>query len=150
MRRIPSIRASFEADCRRLGWKCTIQRFAVYQAVCGNTEHPTVDMVCQSVREIVPGISADSVHRILDNFAQAGLIQRMEGLSCLHYDSEVKEHAHFVCTQCGRIEDLPTSIRSAVLPQIRSLGHVSDIRLIGLCRHCAQRNKSPSRTRRSA
>ncbi len=140
------LRNAFETDCKRLGWKCTIQRFAVYCAVQGNTEHPSVDMACQRVQKMLPGISADSVYRILNDFSAAGLIRRMDGLSCVRFDCNTEKHAHFICAQCGKIADFPPHTRFALPAITESFGNMRDIelRLIGICHDCAHgtHNKS--------
>ncbi len=91
--------ASFTALCKKHCWKRTAQRRAVFTYLCGNREHPTVDTVWRRVRTTVPDVSLDSVYRILDDFAGAGVIRRLEGAKVIRYDADTRPHEHFVCSR---------------------------------------------------
>lgn len=130
--------AEFESLCKKAGWKCTVQRFAVYRFIRGNTTHPCVEAVWKAVRRQIPAISTDSVHRILKDFAAIGIVRQMDGLACLRFDCNPTKHAHFVCSECGKILDIPST---DAIPLPRSCKHFGEIegfeiRIVGRCREC--------------
>ena len=130
--------ASFSALCGKHGWKRTVQRRAVFTYLCGNREHPTVDTVWRCVRATVPDVSLDSVYRILDDFAGAGVIRRLEGAKVIRYDADTRPHEHFVCSRCGRIDDFACVDADLVTAQCRDFGRVDvvEVTVHGVCHAC--------------
>lgn len=128
----------FTSVCRAQGWKRTVQRRAVWNCLCGNREHPSVEMVWQKVRGSIPDVSLDSIYRILDDFAAAGIIRRLEGSKVIRYDSDTKPHEHFICTECSRIFDFAYVEQERVGSLCREFGSVESVELTvrGMCRMC--------------
>ncbi|MBS1371193.1 MAG: transcriptional repressor [Lentisphaeria bacterium] len=136
----------FSTICRKIGWKCTTQRLAVYDFLRGNLTHPDVDAVWAAVRSAVPTITRESVYRILNEFSEMGLIGRLDHIDNARYDSRVGAHGHFICEKCGRISDFDWPEGAAIPPEMLS-GKVShmEIRLVGLCGQCAADGSGDSR-----
>lgn len=123
--------------CREIGWKCTAQRLAVYEFLNGNLAHPDVDSVWNAVRGSLPTITRESVYRILNEFAEKGIIRRLDHIDNARYDSRTEPHGHFICESCGAISDFEWP-QGAPLP-LESLPktiHHMEMRLVGVCARC--------------
>lgn len=128
----------FAEMCRRISWKCTSQRMAVYEFLKGNLDHPDVDTVWAAVRESLPTISRESVYRILNEFAEKEIIRRLNHIDNARYDSRTDAHGHFICTKCGKIMDFDWP-EGVAIPNGTQSGKVihKELRLVGICNECA-------------
>ncbi len=135
---------SFAAICREQRWKRTIQRRAVFNYLCGNREHPSVESIWHGVRAAVPDVSLDSVYRILDDFSSAGLIRRLEGMKVIRYDPDTRPHEHFVCSRCGRMDDFTCLDPDWVSEHCHGFGQIDSVELTvrGVCRLCLEKDHS--------
>ena len=129
---------NFPEFCRQNGWKCTSQRVAVYEFLKGNLSHPDVDTVWNAVRRHLPAITRESVYRILNEFADKGLIARLDHIDHARYDSHTGAHGHFLCSSCGEIADFDWPPEMTLPPEMRrrDLIHM-ELRLVGICPRCA-------------
>jgi len=134
----------FRDVCRKLGWRLTALRFAVYRVLKGNKEHPVVDDVWNAVKRESPGVSRDSVYRILNDFAAKKLIGVLDRADVVaRYDSNPERHDHFFCEKCGRVFDFEVAdLVERVEPFASQQGQVEyvEARVRGVCRECL--NKS--------
>ena len=129
---------AFSSICRERNWKRTSQRRAVFNYLCGNREHPTVETVWRGVQTVLPDVSLDSVYRILDDFSDTGLVKRLEGAKVIRYDADTGSHEHFICSECGRMHDFAYLNADQVAEMCGSFGRVDSVELTvhGLCRDC--------------
>ena len=126
----------FPGFCHEHGLKCTAQRMAVFSALRGDRAHPSVDNIWENTKKRIPTITRDSVYRILNEFAEFGLISRLDALSAARYDTWTSPHAHFVCERCGAITDYPLP-RGIELPEdMPEVRHHLELRVTGLCEKC--------------
>ena len=134
---------TFREICRKNGWRLTRQRLAVYSFISGNRTHPGVDEVLAGVRPSVPALTRESVFRILCEFAEAGLVARLDHLSQARFDSCTKTHGHFICSSCGRIVDidLPDGFRPVPPPKGATVS-ACELRMTGLCGNCRRKGKT--------
>src|SRR5712691_10336081 len=80
---------------------------AVYEALQGDHSHPSADEIYQRVRRTLPRISLGTVYRNLQRLVEEGRIRMfLLGERVARYDPIVTEHDHFICQQCGRVEDV--------------------------------------------
>ena len=87
--------------------KYSRQREAIKTYLEGRTDHPTADMVYTAIREIYPNISLGTVYRNLTLLAQQGEILKIScGESSDRFDAKTMPHYHFICEECGQVEDL--------------------------------------------
>lgn len=130
--------SAFRDVCRANNWRRTAQRRAVFVNLCGNRDHPSVETVWHLVQNELPDVSLDSIYRILDEFAAAGLIRRLESNRCLRYDPDTDPHAHFSCISCGRLYDFPCPEAKAIATSCRHLGDAEtvEVHVRGLCEDC--------------
>src|SRR5215469_9222267 len=84
---------------RGRGGRLTPQRMAIYEAVVGQTTHPSVEMVHAAVRARFPGVSRATVYTTLDLLAELGFIQEVGG-RVRRYDGRAGRHVNLVCERC--------------------------------------------------
>jgi len=129
----------FPAFCREHGLKCTAQRLAVFSAVRLSRKHPSVDETMEKVRKTLPTVTRDSVYRILNEFADLGIITRLDALSAARYDTVLGPHAHFICEKCGAITDYPLPAEQPIPEGMPSERHHLELRVTGVCDKCRKR-----------
>lgn len=97
---------AFRARCHEAGLKVTPQRLAVYQVLVEMDQHPSAEMVFQSVRRIHPNVSLDTVNRTLLTLREIGAAFVVEGSGdAKRFDANLGNHQHFKCVKCKRIVD---------------------------------------------
>jgi len=85
----------------------TKQRGAILRVLQSTDTHPTADWVYQEVRKEMPNVSLGTIYRNLKTLVEMGEVQELSyGSGYTRYDGKAHDHYHFVCEQCGRIEDL--------------------------------------------
>ncbi len=92
----------------RKGRRQTEQRRAVFDALMAKADHPTAVEVFMRVKGRLPSISLATVYNCLDTLVECGVVRMV------HRDREpsrfcanLQDHAHFFCTNCGSVTDLP-------------------------------------------
>lgn len=127
----------FKEICAKHGWKCTAQRLAVYNFIAQNFKHPGVNEAWDDIKQKLPTVTRESVYRILNEFAEANLIHRLDHIDSARYDSQVGAHGHFICEVCGEISDFNWP-QDASIPQELLSCNVShmEIRIVGHCPKC--------------
>ena len=120
----------------------TIQRRVVLEALDGRTDHPTVETLFEEVKERLPGTSKATIYRSLETLCQFGLVRRVaHPFSAVRFDPNVEHHHHFICDECGCIEDVPAEEVSGELPEWSDRGdlsvHETSLVFRGYCQGCA-------------
>lgn len=93
---------------REKGLKVTPQRLSIYGILMETTEHPSAEKIYTEIREHMPSISFNTVYKTLGSLAESGLIKKLV-VEENHYrfDADISPHAHFLCVQCNKLEDVP-------------------------------------------
>jgi Fe2+ or Zn2+ uptake regulation protein len=118
------------------------QREQIYNTVLSSKSHPTADEVYSATKELIPDISLGTVYRNLRLLVGQGKLKEViiDGSSVSRFDPMTVDHEHFVCTKCGRIEDLEPTMSEASYPDIsaRLGGRVTSHKLsyFGICSRC--------------
>lgn len=87
--------------------KYSRQREEIKKFLMTRKDHPTADVVYMNVREQYPNISLGTVYRNLTLLADMGEILRIRvGDGVDHFDADISQHYHFICTECGKVIDL--------------------------------------------
>ena len=87
--------------------KRSLQREMIKQNLLSRYDHPTADMVYQSIREELPNISLGTVYRNLRFLVDQGDALSLKlGDGREHFVGHVEPHYHFICTKCGDVEDI--------------------------------------------
>ena len=122
------------------------KRDAILQCVRSTDAHPSADWVFEHVKEQMPDISLATVYRNLALFKDQGLITSLGTVKGVErFDGNTEPHVHFICTQCGNVQDLPEisvpeELNSAVAQS--SGGRVDNCQLsfTGICGECRKLN----------
>ena len=87
--------------------KYSRQRECILKNLQSRRDHPTADMVYESVQVEEPNISLGTVYRNLSFLTENGQILKIStGIGPDHFDGFTEAHNHFVCSKCGRVLDL--------------------------------------------
>lgn len=127
---------------RAAGLRVTEPRRAVFDAL-RERPHAKADEVLASVLATVSGTSLQSVYNALSDFADAGLVRRIEpaGHPGLFELRTGDNHHHLICTECGTISDVDCVVGQA--PCLTPSGdhgfvvRVAEVTFWGTCAACA-------------
>ena len=87
------------------------QRETVLQTLRENVVHPTAEYIYDIMRKTDKSVSLATLYRNLNQLTEAGKIKKIEGLeNSAHYDHNIHEHYHFICTECKRVFDIPADV----------------------------------------
>jgi Fe2+ or Zn2+ uptake regulation protein len=120
----------------------TRQREAILAVLRGTKCHPTADWVYQEVRKEMPHVSLGTIYRNLRTLSEHGEIQELAfGSAHSRFDANPDNHYHFICEECGTIEDLEMPALAELgkealeLPGYEVRGHRLEFH--GICPHCS-------------
>jgi Fur family peroxide stress response transcriptional regulator len=134
------------------GLRVTPQKLAVLSVVQWENSHPTPDMVFAEVRQQFPMISLGTVYQILEQFSQLGVVRKIfSGGNRQRFDGNGAPHAHFVCEECGQIDDIDDPFVSAFQKRFaRKFDfHIRNhyFEFSGVCARCVGRAKAHRRSK---
>ncbi len=116
------------------------QREAILEMLKNTKIHPCAAEIYAEVRKTIPNLSLGTVYRNLDELERAGKVQRVAGkFQTDRYDGDITQHAHFICTKCGKIEDY--SLEHKLIADImrgRSKATGFILNYFGLCEDCCK------------
>lgn len=123
------------------GGRVTPQRIAILEALLSE-DHPSIDAIYARVRGVFPMTSLGTVYKTIHMLLGMGEVLELGlGPEASHYDGrQPKPHAHFICTNCGRILDVHLEGLDAALGRIpEATGGAAPsgrVDLWGLCPSC--------------
>jgi len=116
---------------------------AVLEMLRAVKNHPTALDVYEAVRQARPRIGLATVYRILHQLTAQGLIKELgRSDECIRYDARTQRHDHAICTTCGALFDIPTTISlpDAALQEAAQAAGVElttyEVRIYGRCSAC--------------
>lgn len=124
------------------GVKPSVQRLAVMEYLMEHHTHPTADDIYNALHPTMPTLSKTTVYNTLKLFTEQGAAVQLtiDGHNAC-FDADLTPHAHFLCTRCGRVFDIPLKnddLRHHVeLPHGFSTDH-SALYFRGCCEGCAK------------
>ena len=127
---------------RAAGLRVTESRAAVYEALA-LAPHASADDVFAAIVERMPRASRQSVYNALGDFAEAGIVRRIEpaGRPMLFELRVADNHHHLVCVSCGAVEDVDCVVGHApCLTPSESHGYAlqaAEVTFWGTCPACA-------------
>lgn len=129
---------------RSEGYKVTPQRIAIYQVLYGQNEHPTAEMIYQSLRRDHPTMSLATVYKTMEIFEKIGLVKVLDtGDDCSRYDWDTHNHPHMRCVVCKRVDDLDGMDMDDTLTKVEHLSQYKvtgqQITFEGICPECQRR-----------
>ncbi len=133
-------------NLRQEGRRLTRQRQIILEALRGVVSHPSAEAIHRMVRRRMPRVSYGTVYRNLGMLQQQGVIQELRyGKARSRYDGNPTAHYHATCGCCGRVDDVPMVLATAlnraagVASHYRIAGH--RLEFYGVCPACQMRDK---------
>ena len=116
---------------------------AVLEMLRAAKNHPSALDVYETVRQARPRIGLATIYRILHQLAAQGLIKELgRSDECIRYDARIQRHDHAICTTCGALFDIPTTIEmpDEALQEAAQAAGVEltsyEVRIYGHCSTC--------------
>lgn len=104
--------------------------------------HATALDIVRRARGRSPRLGVSTVYRALDRLTEAGLVHavRVPGAASVLYEAARQGHAHFLCTRCGGVQDIPYRLPAADLASLDAAHGVAvataTVTFEGLCSRC--------------
>lgn len=122
------------------------QRDRIQEYVCSSKEHPSAEKIYLDLKEEMPSLSLGTVYRNLKQLEETGMVQKVMAGNIERYEAAQSTHAHFICRKCGKVVDLDSIDKEALL----KLCHVGNddivekasIILEGVCAECAAKENN--------
>jgi Fe2+ or Zn2+ uptake regulation protein len=121
----------------------TKQRAVILEILHKGGSHPTAEAIYHEARKVLPNISLGTVYRNLNFLREQGLAReiRTNSESSSRFEGECPPHAHFHCTECQAVIDLPLPTCLEEVPwkgetDISSVNSL-DLHVIGSCKGCS-------------
>jgi Fur family transcriptional regulator, peroxide stress response regulator len=88
--------------------KPSFQRLKILEYLMKNRNHPSVETIFQALDDEIPTLSRTTVYNTLNLFSGKGIVSSLTIVDNeLRYDLTVEPHAHFQCSKCSRVLDIP-------------------------------------------
>ena len=125
--------------------KYSRQRECILKDLQSRRDHPTADMVDESVRDSFPNISLGTVYRNLSLLAENGTILKISTENGPdHFDGFIHPHTHFICRVCGNVIDMDYVPDEKVVKNASATfsGIIDEYKLqfFGKCKECLSEN----------
>ena len=123
------------------------KRDAILTCLRQTKVHPSADWVYAQLKPEIPDLSLGTVYRNLSLFKEQGVIQSLGTVKGVErFDGDTHSHVHFICTECGAVQDIEgmpqlPSLRSSAEHDLGSQIQGCQITFTGLCRNCIESNK---------
>ena len=130
-------------ELKSTGLKATLPRLKILDIFQSGTQrHMTAEDVFRVLLQEHSDIGLATVYRVLMQFEQAGILIRsnFEGGKAVYELNEGQHHDHFICTNCGKVEefyDAQIEARQQAVAKEKGwklLDH--SMALYGLCSDC--------------
>jgi len=113
------------------------QRDLIENIVNSSYTHPTAEEIYELSRQTIQNISLGTVYRNLNTLVNEKLIRKIKvDESKYRYDHNKDKHAHFICTKCSNIIDLPENIFKNMDEFNGNVVTDIDLSLTGICKDC--------------
>jgi Fur family transcriptional regulator, ferric uptake regulator len=132
---------AWDKTLRARGYRVTPQRQLVLAAVT-KLEHATPEDIWAEVQQTASGVNISTIYRALELLEQLGLVTHTHlghGAPRYHLAAEA-EHVHLVCSECGRITQVPPGAVAALVSALdekygfkTDVGHLT---VFGRCESC--------------
>ena len=117
------------------------QRIVIMDYLLKNRTHPTSNEIYNALKEANPTLSKTTVYNTLKLFEEKGAVLNLSiDEKNAHFDGDTSDHAHLLCTQCGRIVDMKI-VDSPMIENDRDCDiHQTHIYMKGVCDICKKAN----------
>lgn len=131
----------------RKRFKRSRQRERILETLRSTKSHPTAGWVYDELKRDYPELSLGTVYRNLNILRELGLVNVLRSGSTFdRFDADTSPHYHFVCEECGKVDDVELSVDLDLESKVSSLmgrvvtGHRLDF--FGLCPNCQASRES--------
>jgi len=135
-----------ERAIRSAGLRPTAQRFAVLEFLAKHPVHANAEEIFAALNRHDPRASRATVYNNLRSLMKAGLVREVLGDGqAARFDANLRRHHHFVCDECGGVEDVPWFELPATAGELAPGGcRVRDYEVVfrGACARCGKGGKS--------
>jgi len=123
------------------------KRQAIFDTLAATKEHPSAEVIYNSLKLRYPKLSLGTVYRNLMRFKQEGTVQYLTVVDGQErFDGNTSEHAHFICDKCGAVVDLDIPLPDGINRPAEQGGFEISFRqlfLHGLCPACVVKKQQP-------
>ena len=132
------------------GIKPSIQRMAVMSYLMEHRTHPTADEIYNALHMSMPTLSKTTVYNTLKLLTDKGAALQLtiDEKNCC-FDADVTPHAHFLCTRCGKVYDMPLTnkllCKDADIPKNFRVDE-AQLYFRGCCPACAKAEKEHNKS----
>ena len=127
--------------------KYSKKREAILEALKNTKEHPSAEMLYARLKPEYPDLSLGTVYRNLAIFIRGGAAVSVGTVAGQErYDADTRPHAHFICSECGRVLDVCCPCLSALDREVEKetggevIGH--SLSFSGVCSDCLNGQKT--------
>jgi len=129
---------------RSNGIKPSYQRIKIYEYLVKNRNHPTTEIIYHNLIKKIPTFSRTTVYNTMELFIKKGIVSMISiDEKEARFDADTSIHAHFMCTVCKNIYDIPVKSGEVNISGLKGF-KVSEnhINFKGICKSCSKHNKS--------
>lgn len=132
-----------EEKLKKRHLKITPQRIEILRALEKLPDHPCAESIYQAVKKRHPSVSLATVYKTLETLVEIGEVRvALVSQGKTLYDTRLEDHHHFLCTECGYVEDVDINLdclENCAPNQMRSQHRVqkSEVIFRGVCQKCA-------------
>jgi len=128
------------------------KRNAILTCLRQRTDHPSAEMIFNSLKPEIPDLSIGTVYRNLSIFRQQGVATSVATVGGVErFDGTVEPHVHFICNECGCVIDLhqmqtPEALGTEAASCVGGRVDGCQLSFTGVCKECLAHQKPGSET----
>jgi len=118
--------------------KPSFQRIKVYEYLIEKKNHPTVDMIYQTLVNEIPTLSKTTIYNTLKLFVEQNIVViiNIEDNET-RYDADISTHGHFKCRNCGKVYDFNYTNSNLSFKDLKHFKiEKTHLYLNGICANC--------------
>lgn len=123
---------------RENGLKATHQRLVILEHI-DRAGHIELDTLYDVLKESYPTLSLATLYRNLHELKSKAIVDEVNTKNkTVYFETKKNDHSHFVCKECGTIEDIALDSQSLIM-QVSVAGYKIDSEAItyyGSCKNC--------------
>ncbi len=122
----------------------SVQRIAIMKYLMEHCTHPTVDTIYTDLLATLPTLSRTTVYNTLQLFCDANAARAITiDKRNVRYEYCDGNHAHFLCTKCGRVfnVDISDHLSSQLYHDERFTVENVELNFVGICSECDHQSK---------
>ena len=133
---------NIDSFLRDKGVNPSYQRSKIFEYVVNNHNHPTVNQIYDALIEKIPTLSKTTVYNTLNLFVEKKLVEviTIEGNEARYDIYNPEDHAHFKCTECKTLYDIPINFNNIFVKELEGFQIQEQyVHFIGKCSNCLKK-----------